>query len=186
MQAGLCGRTGCLTSCVLFETWSPLETKGFSFSGVCASCKLLLLLEDLCGLEACLTQEQGSQQSLSDAAKVMRWLHWFCYSRQQIKLGGTASPGSCCPCYIFRLSAFDMLSSFSCPLACMPPECMSFLELVLLTAHLPSNSFPNYSEASMESVCNFLQFQLKLKLCCSESGLISGILFVLRVSFLHI
>lgn len=34
------------TSCVLFETWSPLETKVFSFSQVHGSCKLLPPFED--------------------------------------------------------------------------------------------------------------------------------------------
>lgn len=157
MQADLCGRRGsffCLNFLCAIWNMKSVEYKGIFFFPSTWISPVAPASRRLC--VACLFLFNPR----TELTAITFWCSQSCeiaplvllLSPAQFKLGGTTSPGSWCPLYIFRLSACRMLCCFRCPLACVPPECMLFLELLLLTAHLLANSFPNYSEASMESV----------------------------------
>lgn len=68
--------------CAIGNNEAPWRQRDFLFPKYVDLVSCFCPLKTLCGLQACLTQEQSSQQSLSGAAKVVRWLHWFFYSHQ--------------------------------------------------------------------------------------------------------
>lgn len=146
MKADPCGRTGCLftwTACVLFEVWSPLQTKELSFSQVPESSKSLLPFQDLV-LAGDLFHPRRELTTFACflAQPCRSWspkLHVgsppvMSLPPVQLKLGETISSSTCCVFYILSLlPAFHMLCSFSQPLACIP-QCMQLLAIPVIAA----------------------------------------------------